>query len=65
MPHPLERKTLHLCSKVPSNYSTKIQGMFYVTENSQGVEELKQFLTIKMALLEAQLSEVTNILLCP
>jgi hypothetical protein len=39
--------------------------MFYVTENSQGVEELKQFLTIKMALLEAQLSEVTNILLCP
>jgi hypothetical protein len=34
---------------------------YYVTENSQGVvEALKQFLTIKMALLEPQLSEVTK-----
>jgi hypothetical protein len=47
-------KGKHLCNKVPSNYTKKIHRMFYVTENSQGVvEALKQFLTIKMALLEA------------
>jgi hypothetical protein len=57
-------KGKHLCNKVPSNYTKKLHRMFYyVTENSQGVvEALKQFLTIKMALLEPQLSEVTNIL---